>query len=152
MFKIQYRPQRSTGLVRCLIPFVVLAAVCGCGKSHPYSCVRVSGKVTYEDGSLIPADRIVIGFIPQVPPVDPKTPPKSGRAEVDAKTGKFEYATTYAGSDGIIKGEHKVTIGCFLKEQVAPGLVPDDCTRPDKTPLKVRSGDSPFDIKVPKPH
>jgi hypothetical protein len=54
----------------CLASILWLA---GCGGSQPFSTVPVSGKVMYEDGSLIPAPQIQVMFVPQVPPVDKKT-------------------------------------------------------------------------------
>ncbi len=129
---------------------LALAIAPGCHR-EPYSCVKVSGKVTYEDGSLIPADRIEVAFFPQTPPIDPKTPPKAGSAEADGKTGAFAYATTFIRGDGIIVGEHKVVIQCFRGRHPVSGLVADDYSNPVATPLKVNTSESPFDLKVPKP-
>ncbi len=125
----------------------MLAAVSGCGNGQPYSVEKVSGKITYEDGSLIPANRLRLIFFPQVPPVDPKTPPKQGIAEVGVTTGKFSFAYTFGPNDGIIRGESKVVVQAIGNGQ----LVPDEYTKEDTTPLKVKSSDSPFDFKIPKP-
>jgi hypothetical protein len=122
----------------------------GCNK-RPYACDKVSGKVTYEDGSLIPAERIRMVFVPQRPPIDPKTAPRNGTADADVKTGAFNCATTFAHADGIIAGEHKVVIQCIRNGILARDLVADEFTDPAKTPLVVRSGDSPFDFRVRRP-
>ena len=122
----------------------------GCQRA-PYACVKVSGKVTYEDGSLIPADRIHVVFLSQTPPIDAKTPPKAGTADADGKTGTFDFATTFIYKDGIIPGEHKVFIQCFRNGQSFPGLVADEYSNPARSPLKVKSSESPFDLKVRKP-
>jgi hypothetical protein len=38
----------------------------GCGTSEmPFDIVPVHGKVTYDDGSLIPADSILVAFNPR---------------------------------------------------------------------------------------
>jgi hypothetical protein len=134
----------------CLISYIALFAAAGCGYSTPYGCVRVSGKVTYDDGSPIPADEVRLIFYSQTPPVDPKMPPRKGMADAD-KTGKFDFATTFINRDGIIVGEHKVILQCIRKGQLARSLIPPEYGDAAKTPLKVRSGDSPFDLKVPKP-
>ncbi len=128
----------------------MLASVGGCGKTGPYPCIKVSGKVTYDDGSLIPAEEIEVMFLSQTPPIDPKTLPRPGTATVDGKTGKFDYATTFVPKDGIIVGEHKVMFRCLKGKRLLP-LVPDEYTKADKTPVKVQSSGSPFEFKLPKP-
>ncbi len=143
-------PPATAGRLPRLVSFVVLVIILGC-HHEPYSCVKVSGKVTFEDGSLIPADRIHLVFLSQVPPIDQKTPPKAGTAEADGKTGTFNLATTFAYGDGIIAGEHKVLIQCYRNGQLAHDLVADEYSTASKTPLRVQSSQAPFDLKVPKP-
>jgi hypothetical protein len=130
---------------------LALAAISGCGRSHPYSCVKVSGKVTYKDGSLIPAQRMRLIFVPQTPAIDPKTPPMKGMTEVDVKTGNFSYVNTFDFKDGIIAGEHKVYLQCIVGGSQSRKLIPDEYANAEKTPLTVKSSESPFDLKVPKP-
>jgi hypothetical protein len=134
-----------------LISFAALVAASGCGERMPYACVPVSGKVTYEDGSLIPAEQINVTFVSQLPPIDPKTPPRNGHAEADGKTGAFDYATTFVHKDGIIVGEHKVIIQCISKNKLLRNLVAAEYSELDKTPLKVDSAHLPLELKVPKP-
>jgi len=107
--------------------------------------------VTYDDGSLIPADRIRLMFLSQAPPVDPKVSPRAGAALVDVKTGGFDSAQTYVAKDGIIAGEHKVVIQCFSGNQMRMDLVPAEYGDPKKTPLTVQTSQSPFELKVRKP-
>ena len=128
-----------------------LAAVSGCGTSKPYPVQKVSGKITYEDGSLIPAQIIRLVFVPQTPPIDPKVPPMKGKADVDVKSGRFSDATTFVRADGIIRGEHKVFMQCIVNGTQSSKLVPADYASAEKTPLRVKSSESPFDLKVPKP-
>ena len=53
-----------------------LLLIAGCGGSKdPFSYVKVKGKVTYADGSLIPAQRIKLTFNSELPPLDAKTYP-----------------------------------------------------------------------------
>ena len=87
--RIQHRACWSAIAVYGCASALALAAISGCSRSQPYSCVKVSGKVTYKDGSLIPAQRMRLIFVPQTPAIDPKTPPKDGMTEVDVQTGKF---------------------------------------------------------------
>ncbi len=131
---------------------VALAVVSGCGYKPPYSCVKVSGKVTYEDGTLIPAQGIRLVFISQAPPVDQRTSPKSGKANVNAKTGEFDSATTFDYKDGLILGKHKVVVQCTSGNNMAKKLVPPECTDAATTPVTVDVTGSPLQIKVPKPH
>lgn len=134
----------------CIIASLAVTFTLGCRKD-PYPCVKVSGKVTYEDGSLIPAERIRIQFVSQTPPIDPKTTPKTGTAEASKSTGIFDSATTFVPGDGIIVGEHKVVIQCIRKGLLTHDLVLEEYSDLAKTPLVVRSGESPFDFKLRKP-
>jgi len=150
MHTVQYSlpaaPARSLGLFF----LVVLAAAVGC-KREPYACVPVSGKVTYDDGSLIPADKIRIKFLSQATPSDPKLHPREGAAKVNVKTGAFDWAMTYTAKDGIIQGEHKVLIEGFVGDEMRFDIVPAEYADPRKTPLTVNTSESPFELKVRKP-
>ncbi len=118
----------------------------GCGHHEPFGYVKVQGKVSYEDGSLIPARRLVVRFISQAPSPDVKIVPRPGDGEVNVKTGTFAKVTSHTPGDGIVPGEHKVIIVGEVR-----GLVPTEYTDVATTPLTVNSNDSPFDIKVKKP-
>ena len=49
----------------CVVLSGALALTCGCsGESFDY--VPASGSVTYANRSLIPADRLMVTFVPQV--------------------------------------------------------------------------------------
>jgi hypothetical protein len=123
----------------------LLSAISGCGGNRePFEYVKVEGKVSYEDGSRIPAG-LVVKFIPQWPPREGTMTPRPGEAHVDAKTGMFSHVTSHTAGDGIVAGKHKVLI-----LQGGP-LVPKEYTRPETTPLTVNASDSPFDLKVRKP-
>ena len=145
-----YHRLAPPSLLSCVIASLAVATVAGCSR-HPYSCVRVSGKVTYEDGSLIPAEQIRLIFISKTPPTDPKTPARNGLAIADVETGDFESATTYVSGDGIIEGEQKVIIQCIRKGILARELVAAEFSDPAKTPFTVNTSDSPFLLKIRKP-
>src|SRR5262249_33438597 len=120
------RTMASSGLLWLL----ALIAVGGCGKHSPYACVPVSGKVTFSDGSLIPADEIHIVFVSQTPPSDPKISPKNGIAEAAGTTGAFDFATTYGNKDGIIVGTHKVVLHCLRKGKQMQKLIAPEYSDP----------------------
>ena len=160
-FKIMFRIRQPAaisnpafaGLVRLTARLGLLGLLLplGCNQ-RSYSTVRVSGKVTYEDGSLIPASRIHITFVPQADPRDPKTHPRAGQAEVDTATGEFHSVNSLAPNDGIVVGDHKVLIQAIgANGQLAVNLVPEVNGSEGTTPLKVNSSESPFDFKIPKP-
>ena len=123
----------------------IILAMSGCG-GEPFNYVKVQGKVTYEDGSLIPADRIVVRFVSMTPSRDRKITPLPGNGEVDVKTGVFSSVTSHKARDGIVRGDHKVVI------LAAGPLVPVEYTKVETTPLQVNAKDSPFDFKIKKPH
>jgi hypothetical protein len=124
---------------------LMIVAFSGCGNKEPFDLVKVRGKVTYEDGSTIPAGRIIVRFISQTKSRDPKIVPRPGQTQVDAKTGAFEYVTTHEFGDGIVVGEHKVILA------PASSAIPEEYTKVETTPLTVNSKDSPFDLKIKKP-
>ncbi len=119
-------------------------AISGC-HHEPYEYVKVKGKVSYEDGSVIPAKQLTVRFISQTPSQSTAETPRPGNAVVDVRTGMFDKVTSHTPGDGIVPGEHKVII-------VQGGsLVPEEYCKVDTTPLKVNANDSPFDIKIKKP-
>lgn len=134
-----------------VLPTVVIAV--GCGQSAPFAIVPVKGKVTFEDGSLIPAHRLLVKFHPQVEAIDAKTHPRYAQAEADPKTGEFIEATTYKWGDGVIPGAQKVTIEALRKGDSPNGNVAPVYSDALNTPLsaEVKNSNEPFVFKVPKP-
>jgi len=124
---------------------MVMLVIGGCGHREPFEYVKVSGKVRYEDGSLIPAGRLVVRFISQTQTGDRKIIARPGDGEVNVKTGEFRSVTSHNAGDGIVAGEHKVLI------MAGGSAVPDEYTKPETTPLTANSSDSPFDFKIKKP-
>ena len=130
------------------LPFTaccLLTMLAGCG-GDVFDMVKASGKVTYEDGSLIPASKLDLVFHAQVAPIDASTHPRPGWADVRIEDGTFDAVTSHRYGDGIVVGEHKVAVLCQ-----PPELVPAQYVTPDTTPLVVHSKDSPFTFLVRKP-
>jgi len=147
MFRLNF-----TGRVACTaLLAVVVGTATGCWQSRPFDFVPVSGKVTYEDGSLISAARIDVTFEPQTPPLDPKTYPPQGLASVNVETGEFELVTSRSYGDGIVPGEHKVVIQTYTEQGTPAYLVPPEYTSVADTPIVVDAADAPFTFAVPKP-
>ena len=132
------------------IYFSVACAV-GCSGGNPYDLVDVSGKVTYDDGSLIPAGSIMLKFDPEAAPIDTKTHPRKGFALVNVGDGTFEYATTHKHADGLVAGKHKVLVVAYAEDGKAANVVPKEYQRPDTTPIEVDTENLPLEIKIKKP-
>jgi hypothetical protein len=130
---------------------IAVACAVGCSGGNPYDLVNVSGKVTYEDGSLIPAGSIMLKFDPEAAPIDAKTHPRKGFALVNVGDGTFEYATTHKHADGLIAGKHKVLIVAYAEDGKAANVVPKEYQRPDTTPIEVDTANLPLEIKIKKP-
>jgi hypothetical protein len=133
--------------MRYLFTFLICLAT-GCGSSGPFDYEKVSGKITYEDGTPIPgATRLQ--FIAQDAPAVEGASPRPAVANVNAQ-GEFDAVTSYKYGDGLIPGKHKVAIeaGGDPTKRVP---VPKEYLSPSTTPLIVNTAEAPFDIKVPKP-
>jgi len=131
------------------VAVLVLATMAGCSDATPYSVVSVSGTVKYDDGSLIPAQQIMLTFDPMAAPVDSKTHPRTGTGYVNTASGTIEPVTTYKYGDGVTTGKHKVLV--IATDAGGKLLVPKEYTSAHTTPLVVDTSEIPLDIKVPKP-
>ena len=141
---------RTTPALKPMVIFLFLF-LAGCGPREPFRHASISGKITYEDGSLIPADTLVLTFIPQTAPINPKTYPRPGMAVVDKTTGTFNSATTHKLNDGLVQGKHKVTLAGANGRPLPRSIVPREYSDPAKTPLEVDTANQPFELKVRKP-
>jgi hypothetical protein len=133
--------------MRYLFIFII-GVVVGCGSSGPFDYEKVSGKITYEDGTPIPgATRLQ--FIAQDAPAVEGASPRPAVANVNAQ-GEFDVVTSYKYGDGLIAGKHKVAIesGGDPTKRVP---VAKEYLSPSTTPLVVDTAEAPFNIKVPKP-
>lgn len=128
----------------------------GCNSDMPFELLPVHGKVTYEDGSLIPAGSILVTFNP-IPegPVGPITAP-GGKTQVNVADGTFAAMTSRRPEDGVVAGRHKVVVVSF--EEGANGMPKPSAAIPAKyrlestTPIEVdvTAPDQFIEIKVSK--
>ena len=135
---------------RCALLALSAALLSGCGGSEPFKLVPVSGKVTYDDSSLIPAKRIVVTFLPQVEAADAKTHPRPGQAEVNVVDGTFSFMTTRQAGDGATAGPNKVLIASYDDRENPTDHVPLIYRNAETTPLKIDVGKDPqpFNLRV----
>lgn len=138
----------------------LLAMICtmlGCGSSAPFPIEPVSGKVTYTDGTLIRANRIVVQFIPQGVDAVGKDKAAAAMGDVNVADGTFAGLTTKNHNDGAIVGKHKVTVQAFrtgaggIDEPIA--TVSAVYAKAKTTPLEeeVTTSTNYFEIKIEKP-
>jgi hypothetical protein len=123
--------------------------VIGCGSGGPFEYEKVSGKLTYEDGTPIPGGGLRLRFIAQDAPQVENAFPRPAFADVDAQ-GEFPNVTSYKYGDGLIPGKHKVAIEKEGPPDARPA-VPKEYLSISTTPLTVDTANAPFHIKVPKP-
>ena len=132
------------------------ASLTGCGSDAPFDIVSVSGKVTYQDGSLIQADRIVVTFVPQDVTGTGKDAPASASGDVNVADGTFSGLTTQRHNDGAIVGKHKVLVQALKTGPAGVGeptaAVPARYAKVATTPLdvEVASGSRYFDLTIDK--
>jgi hypothetical protein len=133
-----------------LVAAGLIALLAGCGQKDPFSYVKISGKVTYEDGSTLPAV-VQLRFYPQSPPLDGKTYPRVGAGLTDAE-GKYRSITSHLAGDGVVRGKHNVTLSTPKGGRLPPDMVPPEYNSFDKTPLLVDTADPrTFNLKIRKP-
>lgn len=132
-----------------LIGLLSLSLLClnGCGSGEPFDYVPASGKVTYDDGSIIPV-RVRVIFSSQEPPVDGKRFPRPASALPDDQ-GVFPVVSSMKYDDGIVPGKHKVSV--IYEGKQPERFIPREYSNPATTPIEVDSADAPFEIKVKKP-
>lgn len=122
----------------------------GCGSDLPFGAMMpIEGTITYEDGTPIPG--VYLQFIPQTPPLDAKTYPRPGVAQVDAD-GTIVLVSSYKYRDGIVSGKHKVMVKSQDGAGVPTGAVDKKYGSARTTPLVVDTANMPFQIKVEKPN
>jgi hypothetical protein len=135
----------------CWALVTLVATFTGCGGSEPFHYEKVSGTVTYEDGSLIPGNRVMLTFVPQDKPKDAKIHPRPGIAEADVKTGAFSRVTSHKFGDGIVRGKHKVLVASIDAQDRPTTAIPATYSSVRNTPLVIDSQDGPFHFRIPKP-
>jgi len=107
--------------------------------------------VTYEDGTPIPVEPLVLTFYSQDGQLDAKTYPRPGMAVARKEDGTFSGVTSHNAGDGLVPGRHKVTLTDLDGLPLDAVLVPPEYADPNSTPLEVDTADAPFHLKVRKP-
>ncbi len=143
------RPAWITPSVCGLLSLLACGFVAGCGSNSPYAYQKVSGKITYEDGSPISGSGLILRFAAQDAPKLESAVPRPAFARTNAQ-GEFECVTSYKFGDGLIPGKHKVAIEPQGSLDAAPA-VPKEYRSISTTTLVIDTADSPLEIKVPKP-
>ena len=145
--------ERSLGTAGCLLGLFALAVLLGCGGGAPFNIIPVRGKVTYTDGSLIPADRIIVKFVPQDVAAVGTAAPAAAQGDVNVADGTFR-GLTHKHLDGAIVGRHKVVVQAFQTSSAGfdepNGAVPSPYTRAETTPLEVdvARGNRKFTLQI----
>ncbi len=125
------------------------SACLGCGSGEPFDYLPVEGILTYEDGTPIPADGIVLEFKTLDVGPNEESHPRPGSSKLN-KQGEFTCATSYKYGDGLVPGKHKVAI-YYATDDRGNLLIPKEYSHMTTTPLTVDTEETPFKIKVPKP-
>lgn len=138
--------------LRCVTTFfLALAPFAGCG-GNPFSQVQVSGKVLYEDGTVIPAASLKLWFESQATAKDGgRAHPRPASAPVNPSDGSFSSATTLKYGDGLVRGKHKVSLDLVPLENGPARPIPDEYRQAATTPLVVDTAKLPLEIRIPKP-
>ncbi len=132
------------------VVLMALMAAVGCGSNEPFRYVTVTGTVKYDDESLIQAERLEVTFHPQAPPKDPKTHPRPGVASVDPATGTMKEVTSHKYADGVVAGEHKVTVQTYGTDGQPTDKLRAEYTDVSTTPLTYRTSDGSARIRLKK--
>lgn len=125
----------------------------GC-KGEMFPIVPITGKVTYDDGSLINAGMLQVQFVPTQEPVEGKFHPPQSGADVEVSTGEFKECRMRNGKLGVLKGKHKVLIISLSKDGFKKTFeVPKEYHSVETTPLTVdiEKKDQVVTLTVPKP-
>lgn len=150
----------NSGSLQCALThsaalWIVVSAV-GCGSNVPFDFVPVHGKVVYEDGSLIPADSILVTFNPVRAEEKGKVVAPGGQTSVNVSDGTFSAVSSHRPNDGVAVGRHKVVVVSFKKgpngSPVPTAAVPPVYRNESTTPLEVdvHSNDQFLELKISK--
>lgn len=136
---------------RLALALFLFCFVSGCGSTNPFEQVPVSGTLKYDDGTLIPAEMIILKFEPLTAPLDDKTFPPAGMSYVNVEDGSFDVVTSHKYADGLVRGKHRVLVAATTSSGDLTQLVPPEYIDSDRTPLIVDTADTPFQLVVRKP-
>ncbi|MCA9260845.1 MAG: hypothetical protein KDA61_16640 [Planctomycetales bacterium] len=139
----------SAPLCRFACFSLLMVGLAGCGSDGPFDYVPVSGRLTYDDGTPIPAAGIMLQFVAQDAPLVEGAHPRPATANLD-ETGSFSCATSHKYGDGLIPGKHKVAV-FYAVDAAGRSLVPQEYTHVSNSPLVVDTAAAPLEIHVPRP-
>jgi hypothetical protein len=140
-----------------LLAMLACIIVAGCGSGAPFELAQVDGTVTYEDGSLIQADQLLVKFFPQGIAIKGKDAPRAAETYAEVSDGSFRKLTTWNYADGVMVGHHKVVVISMKVGSHGVGeptkAVAAIYNQIESTPLdvEVTSGSNHFDLKIKKP-
>lgn len=146
--------RRLGRLPRGALAVLVAASLAGCGGGAPFKMAPVRGTVTYKGGGRIPADRIVVTFVPQGVQDSGKEAPASAQGDVNVADGTFSGLTTQTHHDGAIVGKHKVLVQAMKTGPAGVGeptaAVPARYAKAATTPLEVevKPGSNEFRLEI----
>jgi hypothetical protein len=146
---LRYRSKPSLTMKATQFIATVACCVClGCGSGSPYSYVKATGKITYDDGT--PLRNLRVLFAAQDAPTVEGAHPRPAVANLNDQ-GEFDCVTSYKYGDGLIAGKHKVAIESGGSPENSAAVVPKEYQSIATTPLIVDTANLPIEIKVPKP-
>jgi hypothetical protein len=134
----------------------LLASISGCGSKVPFEIVPVHGKIVYENGSLIPADSILVTFNPILKGEKGKTVAPGGQTNVNVQDGTFSSVSSHRANDGVVLGRHRVVVVSFEKgpdgKSGPSAAIPAVYRNESSTPLEidVESRDQFLELKISK--
>ncbi len=155
------RCMASWGMAYCGMAVLAVCFFTGCSEADPFPLEKITGKVTYSDGSLIKAGMIqIICKSVDVEAVKGKAP-RGAKGKIDPETGEFSNFTTWKASDGVICGRNKVAIipmeyGKNIDPMGRPakGLLARKYFKTSTTDLEIEvvsGGENHFELTVEKP-
>lgn len=133
--------------VGCLIAVSLLFG----SPRDPFSYRRIHGRLTYDDGEVLPAKEVTLTFVPVDVAADGRRHPRTGQATLIPETGRFEFASTRRRGDGVVAGWHKVLVTGPNRLPLAVDVVSADYSSFDTTPLKVDSRGGRLELMVRRP-
>jgi hypothetical protein len=130
--------------------FLALISGCGGHSDDPFSYVKVSGKVTYKDGTPL-GKGITLLFIPETADIGKAHPRQGETVRVDPNTGEFSDVSSYRPLDGVVRGKHKVVITGGNHSKLSPSVLDPKYHDAKTTPLEFDTDQLPWNITVEKP-
>jgi hypothetical protein len=141
----------AAGIICLLTAAAILSFIFSGSKDDLYYYSRVAGSVLYEDGQAIPADTLMLTFIPLAQPKSPRIHPRPGLAAVDPNTGTFKSASSRRPGDGLVQGRHRVLVTGNNRLPLTYDLVPIEYTDFKTTPLEIDTDETPLNLKIRRP-